>query len=549
MKISTKYILLTLVAIASAVFYTCKNPFDGIEVLADSNIYGNTPTGVVFINANSSNPTPIGDFNVTISGTNADKVINDIGKKEFKVVGGMLSLALQEGVKPTKAAPIQFHISAVMEGYVPISQTITLTHDSLSVHMVKMVQLSNLPAGTAAVVANSTTLSGNVTTEEKTFSLPSTTAKPESAAIALQTGTQFLSQTGAPLTGGAVTSNIVQFSATNSAAVQAIPGGLSAQNLVDQNGNKINAGSFVTAGLLAIDMKVGNQSVKNFSKPLQVDMEVSNSIINPTTGAALKVGDQIPVWSLDEDKGVWKRESTSTVINKNGKLVAPFEVPHLSYWSLNFLVENCAQTTTLTVNANAAAANREYELRVLNQNGQLISGDASRMFTFKSGANTITLEKLPNSSVKIEVIETASKTKVAESASFNPCSGQPAAITLNASTVDLVNVKLDLTGKCPAKSTTVLPTATISLYKMSGTSKEYVSVVRIENGVGNLQLINNTKYFIEITFDGKKYASEFDFKKSDTALPAREGLVGQIKYDASTNSSTLVATFNVPNCN
>ena len=85
----------------------------------------------------------------------------------------MLSLALQEGVIPTSTNPIQFHISAEPTGYAPISQSITLTHDSVSIHTIKMVQLNNLPEGTAAIVGNNTTLTGNATTQAKTFSLPS----------------------------------------------------------------------------------------------------------------------------------------------------------------------------------------------------------------------------------------------------------------------------------------------------------------------------------------------------------------------------------------
>ncbi|WP_160069172.1 astroprincin family protein [Sphingobacterium bovisgrunnientis] len=550
MKISTKYILIALIAIISATFYTCKNPFNGIEIITDGDLYGNSPTGVVFINANELNPTPVGDFNVTISGQDAGKVMNDLGKKDFKVVGGILSLVLEDGVKPTKANPIQFHISGELTGYVPISQTITLDHDSVSVFVVRMVQYRNLPEGTAAVVANNTTLAAGATTATKTITLPSSATKPEQTNIVLQTGTQFLTESGAPISGGTLTSNIVQYSASSPKALEAFPGGLSAQNLVDANGSKINAGSFVTAGFVAIDMKVGNQAVKKFSKPLKIDMELSSQIINPTTGVAIKAGDQIPVWSLDESKGVWQREGMSTVATNNGKLMASFDVPHLSYWSLNFFTQNCTQDTRLTINANAAAANRQFGLRIVNQSGQPVSTAEDLTYTMKSGANTITLTNMPNYSVKAEVYDKATGQKAAESAFFNPCSNQGVAITLNASSDDIVNVVLDLIGKCPSKKAQVLPSSNIPLYKINTQGqKEFVQSVRVTNGKGELKLINNTKYFLEVSFDGKKKSSEFNFNKSDTKLPAQNGLTGNVTYNSGTNTATLKAEFVIPNCN
>jgi len=548
MKISTKYILLTLITIASAVFYTCNNPFNGIEIITDGNLYGNTPTGVIFINANDKNPTPVGDFTVTISGSNADKVINDIGKKEFKVVGGMLSLALEEGVKPTKSNPIQFHINGELNGYVPVSQTITLDKDSASVYVVKMVQYKNLPEGTAAVVGKNTTLTSGATTAPTTIALPSSASKPEQTNILVETGTQFLNANGAPITGGTLTSNIVQYSPSSEKALEAFPGGLSAQNLVDASGNKLNAGSFVTAGFVAIDMKVGNQAVKQFSKPLKVDMEVSNQIVNPNTGSTIKAGDQIAVWSLDESKGVWKREGNTTIANNGGKLIASFDIPHLSYWSLNFYSENCTQSTKITVNANAGAANRTYTINLLNESGQPVSTSADISHTMTSGANTITLDKLPSYKLKVVLVDKATGEKAAESAYFDPCSNQGVSVTLNAATIDIVNVNLDLTGKCPAKKTTVLPSANASLYRNVNNNKVFVQSIRVENGTGSLKLINNTKYYIEIVYDGRKYSTEFDFNKSDTSLPAKDGLKGKITYNSATNSSVLTAEFNIPNC-
>lgn len=526
----------------------CKNPFDGLEILANGDVYGNAPTGVVFVNANTQNPTPIGNFDITISGANADKVINDVGKKEFKVVGGMLSLALQEGVKPTETNPIQFHISAEPTGYAPISQTITLTHDSMSFHMIRMVQFSNLPEGTAAIAGNTTTLAGNTTTQEKKFSLASTPTKPESTSIALQTGTQFQSEAGTPLTGGAVTTNIVQYSTLNSTAAQAIPGGLSSSNVFDQNGTKLAAGSFTPAGVVSIDMKVGNQDVKKFSKPLKVDMEINNQLINPTTGQAIKAGDQIPVWSLDEAKGEYKRESTSTVVSNNGKLMASFDVNHLSVWMMAYWDMSCS----LISSVNISVANyNDNILRVnpviVNRNNQVIHTVPTTV-VFKNGGGFFFLARTANIEVKA-VFYSLSGEKIGETNYFNPCNQRDINITLDTSTLNDVNVDLDLEGKCPGKQTTIYPNALLKISEVkSNGSLGTPMTAYVKNGKGNLVLKDNTKYKLEVVYDGTIKTSEFTFNKSGMSLPSNNGLTGTVSYDASTKTTKLKAQFSIPNC-
>src|SRR5690606_26045282 len=113
---------------------------------------------------------------------------------------------------------------------------------------------------------------------------------------------------------------------------------------------KLSEGSFTPAGVISIDMKVGNQDVKQFSKPLKVDMEINSELINPTTNQKIKAGDQIPVWSLDEAKGEYKRESTTTVVNNNGKLMASFDVNHLSIWMMAYWDMSCSLISLVNVN-------------------------------------------------------------------------------------------------------------------------------------------------------------------------------------------------------
>ena len=530
-------------------FYTCKDPFKGIDIIADANVYNNAPVNILFLNANENNLQPIGDFPVVVSGPDADKVINEVGKKDFKVVGGILTLGLQEGIKPSQSNKIQFHINAQIEGYVPLSQTIVLDSDSASQYVIKMSQYSSLPEGTSAMVGNSTTLSGNTNANAKNFTLDSKINKPEKANILLQAGTQFLAENGAVLNGNSLTSNIVHYSTGTEASLDAFPGGFMPQNIQDENGNTLGAGSFVTAGFLSIDMKVGNQKVKKFSKPLKVEMEVNSAIINPSTGSALKVGDEIPVWSMDEETGIWKKESTAKIVNESGKLKVHFDINHLSYWNLDFYGPICSRNSTITINANAVAANKYYTLKLVTPNGQPLTNYATSSRYINQGNNTITLYNMPNLSAKLLIYDYYSGEKVTESTIFNPCSGQGMTIALNPAPKDIVLVNVNIAGRCASKNYEVRPYVPIYVYTVNANGqKQYSFYTYINAGIGSFYLENNVKYHVETYFDGKVNSAEFVFNKNAIDIPTKSGLSGTFTYNQASNSSNLKAIYSIPNC-
>ena len=537
----------------------CKNPFDGLEILANGDVYGNAPTGVVFVNANSNNPTPIGNFDVTISGENADKVINEVGKKEFKVVGGMLSLALQEGVKPTDANPVKFIISADVSGYVPLSQNITLTHDSVSIHMIKLVQLKNLPEGTSGVVGNNTTLSGNATAQTKTFTIPTNETKQETATVQMQSGTQFVSESGAILTGGNLTTNIVQYSAVNNSALQAIPGGLIASNVVDKNGNKLAGVTISPIGVVTIDMKVGDQNVKKFSKPLKVDMEINTQLINPSTGVAYKAGDEVSVWSGDKKNGTHTEESKIKLANINGKLTGSFDVPHLSTYYLGLSFFFCHSSfmgnrVNLINRGNTSIINRiniQAKIDVINKNNQILKSFNQTFGSFL-GLDEIYLGGI-SEEVKLK-FSTLGGLEVLTTEYFNPCNNR-IEINLDASKFTDINFDINVEGRCSANKTTVLPNGLITISKrddsylpLSGTRYLTPNTTYIKNGKGSLSLTENSTYKLEVSYDGRIKSSTFKFNKSNMTLPTDNGLTGTITYDDATRKATLNANFNLPNC-
>lgn len=161
-------------------------------------------------------------------------------------------------------------------------------------------------------------------------------------------GTQLLNAKGEPVT-GTITANVVHFSnepngnENNQSVLEAFPGGLEPDVILDTNGNAdpaLAGGGFISAGFTAIQLQneVGDV-VAQFDQPITLSFDVAADTINPDTGNKIQTGDTIPVWSYDETTGRWKTEGTGIVgafnaANSTFTLVK--QVTHLSYYNLDF---------------------------------------------------------------------------------------------------------------------------------------------------------------------------------------------------------------------
>ncbi|WP_413700003.1 hypothetical protein ACLKMH_22270 [Psychromonas sp. KJ10-10] len=95
---------------------------------------------------------------------------------------------------------------------------------------------------------------------------------------------------------------------------------------------------------MEINDENGNK-VKDFSAPVDINIQISADTINPDTGVAIQPGDTIPTWSYDETTGKWSAESTVTVgsdLNTTtNTYTATMSVDHLSYWNLDWHYSSC----------------------------------------------------------------------------------------------------------------------------------------------------------------------------------------------------------------
>jgi hypothetical protein len=320
--------------------------------------------------------------------------------------------------------------------------------------------------------------------------------------------------------------------------------------IYDASGNNIGPGSFVTGGFFSVNFEAGNQVVKGFSKPLKAEMELSSSIRNPSTGAAIKEGDRISLLSLNEEKRLWSVESNLTIRrNSAGKLSVQFDMDHLGYWAVGYFIASCNSNTTVTVIANGNAVDKQYFIELVSQDGQKLTNYSTTRKSFSAGSNQVVLENIPNTQAYFEVYEFSTKIRVARSAVFNPCRGGTQ-VTLDVSKLpELVNVDLTLNGRCGTDPFRATPYAWIAFYEVDDTNNEtYKYGAYVKSGKADLVLQTGTKYKVNVLFNGSSYWTDLSFNKSDTVLPDAEGLSGSVAYDANTNTASINMLYTFKDC-
>lgn len=264
----------------------------------------------------------------------------------------MVAVAFDRNITPTPAKPVRFTIIAKAPGFVTTSYAVEIADTGFFRFSIPMVEIASPPAGIGVV---SGTTNQNATGTSVSVSLATTTSvdKPEKVNINIPASTIMYDAAGNVIT-GTVTVNVAQFDARNENALEAFPGGLQPHTAINKNGQTLGPLSFTTAGLVNIKMTSGIKNVKSFSQPVDVMMEVNDAIVNPVTGQAVQAGDAIPLWSLDDDTGVWTLEDTVSFIRNStsGKLEARFGITHLSSYNLDWYGVRCPQPLVLNVNGN-----------------------------------------------------------------------------------------------------------------------------------------------------------------------------------------------------
>lgn len=430
----------------SLIFSSCKkNPLDNLQIAVNTDVFS-SPTAILFENAVENAKNQPSNFKITISGKDKDKVLSVLGNKTFNVENGYIFLNLEKGTLPTPESPIMFKITGTSPGFEPFSQEIKITDAGEQKFNFKMIEIGNLPNG---IIEKKSYLGLSIGTFSSQQIIETDTDEntQNKTKLTIPAGTIIKDKNGDEIKSSNVDVRIRYFD-PNTQAIDVFPGGLNPQDVLDENGKQIEGGvNFISSGLMQIQMKAGDKIVKNFSKPISAEMELRADQSNPITEEILKEGDSIPLWSRDDETGQWKSEGVAKVVSSNGKLVAKFEMNHLSSWNLDFVYYYGGNPTPLNIVFDAPWEGYSGNFKISMYSGNnYITG--SYLGSVKNGTVSI-LKPTPKLNSVYLVISDYESGKQIKTETFNPTTKGTIRIDVNSCLIkDLITISLKYTIKC-----------------------------------------------------------------------------------------------------
>ncbi len=147
---------------------------------------------------------------------------------------------------------------------------------------------------------------------------------------------------------------VTNFNPTEQQALDAYPGGLDVMAQVDglvMNGQTQTGEaqiSFKSAAFAAITLQDDNgNKVRNFSQPVEVAMQFPIGTTDGE-GVVVRIDDEVPIWSYDEDTGRWTYEAQGIVTDRNTSddlYDVVYSVTHLSYYNLDWFITGSCDFT------------------------------------------------------------------------------------------------------------------------------------------------------------------------------------------------------------
>ena len=293
------------------------------------------PITIQVVDANPLNAAPdASTIDLEIVGPNRDQVFSVIGKKKPAMDGRFINLAIRKKNGPSMEKPVVFGLIARAPGYLPAVKFFNIVDTAgFRLELLPMIKKSAPPSGVTIVETTFQVNGAQGTSQPLTVATTPQNGDDEQISIEIGAGTQFFEAgSTTPLSGTAVMT-VTHFSGINSKS-EWIPGGPNTGQILESNGRQKKPGTTALAAPSSIDVFVGGKKVSGFSAPLVGTATVSPDFVNPTTGQPLAAGDSIPVWSYDDETGIWNDEPKDILESMpGGQLGLTFQIPHLSAWA------------------------------------------------------------------------------------------------------------------------------------------------------------------------------------------------------------------------
>lgn len=270
---------------------------------------------------------------ITVSGPDKRKILSLLGERTISIKDGIIQLGVNHNHAPSESNPLRFNLTIEAPGYLKFFKSFYLTNGEEPMHeTIRLFNVSNLPEGASY---SSQEMDLNRDGElEKDVVLKS----PGSGDLSLtfKKGTYFPAGHKHLRLKGKVKMALVRFDATKEAAVDGFPGGLAHENATNKSGQDLGEGIFTPYGFYQIVVTVGNQEAKMLSKAVEVSMKVSTDLkrsLGDEAGASLRSGDEVDIWSFNEDTQEWHGEDKGKVSDQTlSSVYVKFKQTHLSLW-------------------------------------------------------------------------------------------------------------------------------------------------------------------------------------------------------------------------
>ena len=422
-----------------------RNIIDNFTLGIASDLMDYTVGIQVFDVADSSKT--ISNIEIEILGNLQNRIYDVNGRTSIDFFENTTALGLHKSENPIDEQDVK-RVGFILKapGYVDYRSEIDFVFDEFQQSLsIPMLSLDSPPQG-VSFSESTYALSGGVTTQPISFTMPTSDSISVGLNIDIPAGIEFISANGDTLSGSDLSLEIGQFDPSNEAATTIFPGGFSQDSVISEDGTP-ESGEFFTAGFAALDMYVDGQEVKNFSQPILVTIDLADSAFNPTTNALVQVGDSMPVWSYDEVDGTWVYETTGIVSQGVDGLELSYYTTHLSWWNLDFWYNRCCTYCGgVSINMpNDASGWYRMKVKYSNSNSYrkyvneyLYPGKVIRFYR-SAGYNWDFL------------FETSDGTPIGSTLNKNICSGTIHPVNLNPPVP--LNLTLDVEGFCPNDAT------------------------------------------------------------------------------------------------
>ncbi len=442
-----------LCCLLGLLIWACQNPIEDFQLKSKDPLL-QSKVDLHFYNPSGALPTTI---TLTVVGRDAANVVTNLNTKKFKVSKDGLSIvAVSPEIVSSASKPIQFTIVAEAEGFTPVVRQLVFTSKNNQDYWLPIFSKQNPPSGVSAnEFPLASTNSGISTTS---ISTTTNLKKQENASVSLRAGT-VLKDANDDLVSGDLRLLVHHFDASTYGF---LPTGGVAAYPVDKTGKTLdNPFDFMRlAGSVSVVLSnAKGQLVKTLSQPLTVAMELSASLINPTTGSAIKAGDIIPLASYDVEANRWMIEDDSRVERdaQTGKLVATFSVSHLTYFVAGWRRDICRVGPTFSIKSQLKGVDLVYYCQLQNaDNGKVFR---EYWLSYNNGSS-FTVNYVPREVERVKLVAYAydnvfggnRTTALATSAIVGLCEAKQLTLDLSALPVPPV-ISYSLTVTCPAGKT------------------------------------------------------------------------------------------------